>query len=77
MKKISVSLFAFAIAFNFVSCNKSIESRLPATWSVTNQDVKTIQIIGVDSFPTNSSGPGGTYTFKSDGTGTPTIIMTM
>jgi hypothetical protein len=72
MKKLLTFLFILALAFNFSACKKSITSRLPGTWTVTNQNVKTIQTVAGVTQTSNSTGAGGTYTFNEDGTGSET-----
>ncbi len=72
MKKTSLYILVLIVALSFSACNKSVTSRLPGTWTVTNQTIKTVQTIAGVEQTSNTSGPGGTYTFKSDGTGTTT-----
>jgi len=70
MKKITIYLCTIAIAVSFASCNKSVKSRLPGSWTITSQNVSVVQTIGGTTFPTTATSTGGNYTFKSDGTGT-------
>ncbi|MDZ4757997.1 MAG: hypothetical protein SGJ10_07665 [Bacteroidota bacterium] len=68
MKKITTYLFA--IAFTFASCNKSVKSRLPGSWIITSQNVKTSQTVGGNTQTSDNTSAGGNYTFNSNGTGT-------
>ena len=69
MRKIHIYLFVAAISVAFTSCNKTVKSRLPGSWTITKQNVTTVQTIGGGTFTNNASNGGGNYTFKSDGTG--------
>ncbi|MBI3233588.1 MAG: hypothetical protein HYZ42_06035 [Bacteroidetes bacterium] len=72
MKKLSTILIIIALALNFSACKKSVKSRLPGTWTVTNQNIKTVQTFAGNSQTSNTTGAGGSYTFNENGTGTET-----